>query len=338
MSNAKRQYAAVDIAKYVSALLVVAIHVFPFVEISQTFNTFFIATVCRLAVPFFFTCSGYFFFRTLRRNGPMQAKLMHYLKRIGILYLVWSVIYLPYTLWNFASEGFSIKFLFSYIRDFFLNGSYYHLWFLPALMIGMIIVCRIWKEKGIKTLIYVSLGLYFIGYLINVYAPIWESLPFISLVYGFFTKTIVTARDGFFFAPIFLALGLFISKTRRMPRKVSAIGFGVSFLLLVLEVTLYYFMGILRDLSCMFLMLVPCIWFLMNWLLTVDVPWKPVYKTMREDSTLIYVSHILFARILLMMLPNAHLVVYLATLACAQLFSSCVVYLKARWNWLKYLM
>lgn len=29
MSNAKRQYAAVDIAKYVSALLVVAIHVFP---------------------------------------------------------------------------------------------------------------------------------------------------------------------------------------------------------------------------------------------------------------------------------------------------------------------
>lgn len=97
-------------------------------------------------------------------------------------------------------------------------------------------------------------------------------------------------------------------------------------------------MGILRDLSSMFLMLVPCIWFLMNWLLTVDVPWKPVYKTMREDSTLIYVSHILFARILLMMLPNAHLVVYLATLACAQLFSSCVVYLKARWNWLKYLM
>ena len=33
-----KQYAAVDIAKYVSALLVVAIHTYPFLEISETFN------------------------------------------------------------------------------------------------------------------------------------------------------------------------------------------------------------------------------------------------------------------------------------------------------------
>lgn len=50
----KRQYASIDIARYVSALLVVCIHTFPFLEISETFNTYFIHTVCRLAVPFFF--------------------------------------------------------------------------------------------------------------------------------------------------------------------------------------------------------------------------------------------------------------------------------------------
>ena len=49
----KRQYASIDIARYVSALLVVCIHTFPFLEISETFNTYFIHTVCRLAVPFF---------------------------------------------------------------------------------------------------------------------------------------------------------------------------------------------------------------------------------------------------------------------------------------------
>lgn len=339
MQQTKRQYAAIDIAKYVSALLVVAIHVYPFVEISETFNTFFIAVICRLAVPFFFACSGYFFFKgTDSSLKGSRNKLFHYLKRIGILYLVWTVIYLPYTLWNYASEGFSIKFLFSYIRDFFLNGSYYHLWFLPALMLGMWIVWRLMKSKGLACTLQVALGLYFIGYLINVYAPVWESLPFISLVYGFFTKTIVTARDGIFFAPIFLALGALLARTKRIPNRTAGIGFLVCLVLLALEVTLYYFLGILQDLSCMFLMLVPAIWFLMSWLLTLKVPWKPAYKTMREDSTLIYVSHILFARILLLMLPNAHLVVYLGTLACAQLFSSCVVYLKDRWHWLQYLM
>ena len=60
----KRQYASIDIARYVSALLVVCIHTFPFLEISETFNTYWIHTVCRLAVPFFFTTSGFFFFRT----------------------------------------------------------------------------------------------------------------------------------------------------------------------------------------------------------------------------------------------------------------------------------
>ena len=59
----KRKYAAIDIAKYVSALLVVCIHTYPFYEISKTFNTFFMQTICRIAVPFFFTTSGFFFFR-----------------------------------------------------------------------------------------------------------------------------------------------------------------------------------------------------------------------------------------------------------------------------------
>lgn len=55
----KRKYAAIDIAKYVSALLVVCIHTYPFYEISETFNTFFMQTICRIAVPFFFTTSGF---------------------------------------------------------------------------------------------------------------------------------------------------------------------------------------------------------------------------------------------------------------------------------------
>ena len=38
----KKQYAAVDIAKYVSALLVVCIHTFPFIDINEMLNTLFV--------------------------------------------------------------------------------------------------------------------------------------------------------------------------------------------------------------------------------------------------------------------------------------------------------
>ncbi|WP_289765012.1 acyltransferase family protein, partial [Faecalibaculum rodentium] len=234
MAGTKRQYGAIDIARYVSALLVVAIHVYPFVDMSPVFNQYFIAIVCRLAVPFFFVVSGYFFFRKIRRSETEEnrEKLKDYLWRIGKIYLIWTVIYLPYTIWNYASAGFSWQSIFSWVRDFFLNGSYYHLWFLPAMMLGMVIVWFLYEKRGMMFTLKVSLGLYVVGYLINIYAPYWETLPYVSILYGFFQKTLVTARDGFFFAPMFLSLGLLLAKTRRVRARAAGTAFAISMVLL----------------------------------------------------------------------------------------------------------
>ena len=51
-----KNYTAIDIAKYVSALLVVCIHTFPLYDLSQTANMVWIQAVCRIAVPFFLCC------------------------------------------------------------------------------------------------------------------------------------------------------------------------------------------------------------------------------------------------------------------------------------------
>lgn len=326
----KKQFAAIDIARYVSALLVVCIHVYPFAGISETFNTYFIQTVCRLAVPFYFVVSGYFFFRKWGSEEENEEHFRHYEWRITKLYLIWSVIYVPYVIWNYASQGFSFLNIIAYVRDFFMAGSYYHLWFLPALIFGMLIVYTAYTKKGLGFTLKLSLVLYLMGYLINVYAPLWEKLPYVSVLYGFFTKTMVTARNGFFFGPMYLSLGLLLARTRRLRPQVSFSLFGVSFVLLALEVTLYIRLGIMYDLSCMFLMLVPATYFLVNGLLAVKMPYRQQYKIMRYDSLLIYTSHILFVRILFILFPDANLVVYFVTLALSQLFASLVVRGKER--------
>lgn len=120
----------------------------------------------------------------------------------------------------------------------------------------------------------------------------------------------MTARDGIFFGPIFVSLGLLLAKTGRLPSRTSLGGFVISFLLVVVEVLIYNVTGILRDLTSMYLFLVPAVYFLVNWLLTIKMPYKPIYKVLRNDSLLIYTSHILFAKILLALMPNAHIVVY----------------------------
>ncbi|MCF0259240.1 MAG: acyltransferase, partial [Erysipelotrichaceae bacterium] len=118
----------------------------------------------------------------------------------------------------------------------------------------------------------------------------------------------------------------------------SAIGFGISFLCLILEVTIYYSLGILTDSSCMFLCLVPCTWFLLQMVLRIKAPWKPIYAELRPDAILIVVSQILFARIFLLLLPDAHLVVYMLTLAFCQIFAGGVIRYRHRFAWLNYLM
>lgn len=315
----KKQYAVIDIAKYVSALLVVCVHTFPFLEMNETFNLYFIQIVCRLAVPFFFVVSAFFFFRKWSDDSQQnRAYLTKYLKRLLKLYLIWTVIYLPYTIWDYGQVGFSFSNIFGYIRDLFLNGSYYHLWFLPALMLATVLVCWMYSKKGLSFLLKTSLALYFIGYLINIYTPIWQDLPIISIFFGFFTKVFSTARNGIFFGPMYVAIGLLLAKTRRLPKKVNGIGFLVSYGLLVIEIWIYGKIGVLRDLSSMYLLLVPVSYFLVNLLLTIRLPYKPIYRSLRDDSLIIYTSHILFAKPLLILVPNAHLVVYFLTLAGAQ--------------------
>lgn len=337
-----RSYAAVDVAKYVGALLVVAIHTFPFVDFSESFNLFFISTICRLAVPMFFVCSGFFLFKKIRRGSGYEeenkAALLHFLKRLGILYLVWTVIYLPYTIWNFAANGFSFMVLIGWIRDVLLNGSYYHLWFLPALMLGGAIVYWLYTRKGLVFSLSVCMGLYLFGWLVNVFAPMWEALPVVSVVYGFLIRLLGTVRDGIFFAPIFVLIGLICAKLKSPNRQACAIGFAISFLCLILEVSLYAWIGVLTDKSCMFLSLIVCMYFLMHLLRQLTLRPSSVYRSLRQESTLIYVSHILFARLLLLFLPNMHFVVYLGTLACAQVFATFAVRERRQFPWLKWLM
>lgn len=329
----KKKYGAIDIAKYVSALLVVCIHTFPFYEVSVELNTYWIQTVCRLAVPFFFVSSAFFFFRKWDRQDDQanHEALAHYEKRLLKIYGIWTLIYLPYTIWDYAHANFHIYHIVSYIRDVLLNGSYYHLWFLPALMLSTWIVARLYQKKGMKRVLIVSALLYGVGYLINVYQPVWEAIPYVSFLFSFFTKILVTARNGIFFGPMFVAMGLLLAKTKRMKHSMAMLGWLVSFVALALEVTIYLRLGILRDLTSMYLMLVPAAFFMVNALLSSEMEYKERYMTLRHESLLIYTSHILFAKIFLVLWPDAHLVVYFLTLACAQGFASAVMLLRKQY-------
>ncbi len=71
------QYKSLDIAKFIAAFLIIAIHVDPV-------DNYAMRCLYSVAVPYFFMVSSFLFFRR-------KADFCKYARRIGALYLVWMV-------------------------------------------------------------------------------------------------------------------------------------------------------------------------------------------------------------------------------------------------------
>ena len=125
-----------------AALLVVAIHTGPLLSVSPLANDLLTDIWGRIAVPFFFAVSGWFLVPRLRREGA--AALGPFLKKTLLLYLLSALLYLPLNLYNhtLADSGASL------LRDIFFNGTFYHLWYFPALALGACIVFVLVRGLG----------------------------------------------------------------------------------------------------------------------------------------------------------------------------------------------
>ena len=68
------------------------------------------------------------------RHNCSTAFLWH----IGRLYIVWSLLYFPLNLYEMQLRGEDVMYgLLNYVRNFFLTGSYWQLWFLNGLWVSV---------------------------------------------------------------------------------------------------------------------------------------------------------------------------------------------------------
>lgn len=169
--------------RVICAYLVVAIHTHPFEDINIKIG--FIATqvIPRIAVPFFFTVSGYFYYRHLEKYSHA---FRNYTKRLLMSYCVWSSIYFVLNLIELLNNGiFSFKGFFAdcIIRFLFL-GSYYHLWYFPAIFICVWIMTVFYRLNKLKLISIISILLYFLGVLGCSYNEIAVKIPVVSRLFS----------------------------------------------------------------------------------------------------------------------------------------------------------
>lgn len=226
---------AVDYLKFIFVFCIVSIHLPLFESVNKDLSFWFNQVVCRLAVPFFFLCSGFF----AAGKTEDRLKFSAYLKRLVILYLFYTALFLPQIVYLAmqSDRSFGAEVL-EFIRDFFLVGSYGPLWFYPALIGAMVLlwlltsVCKL--RRG--ALLAVASVLYALGVCGNTYQAFFLGLPGVGSVLNGYLTVFETTRNGLFFGLFFLSVGYCLRKpARSVPKKVSLPLFVLGFLLMFLE-------------------------------------------------------------------------------------------------------
>lgn len=201
----KEKYAGITLCYCFFSLCVVLLHCGHLAE--NPYLHFFLKSIlCRFAVPFFLISTGYFYTKQQHEKKDYQKR---YRKKQWKSYLFWSAIYLPLGFLFIQSQHLS-PFLYPVATLFalFYLGTYYHLWYFPALLFGLKWNEWLLKHLKIPLVLLINGGLFTLGTL-ETYSAFFQQFSWFSL-YERYESFFYTTRNGLFFTPIFLLLSYLI--------------------------------------------------------------------------------------------------------------------------------
>lgn len=268
-----RTLSGIEYFRLAAAFLVVAIHCSPLTTYSETADFILTRAVARVAVPFFFMVTGFF---VLGR----PEKLRRFLKRTALLYLACILLYLPLNLYSGALSGLTPV---GALRELLFEGTFYHLWYFPAVLLGAAIASLLMRTRAGLA---IAAALYVLGLLGDSYWGLISGVPWLSDVYEVIFSLAGYTRNGLFFAPLFLLLGARL-RGREASGKGEAAGLGAALALVLCEALLLRHLGWQRH-DSMYVFLPAVMYFLFSLLLA---PRGEATGWLSPFSMLVYVLH-----------------------------------------------
>ena len=263
---------ALDWFRLLAAFLVVCNHTSPLDSFAPGADFWLTRVLARVAVPFFFMVSGYFL---SKRNWANTGK---FLKKTALVYALAVVLYLPL---NWYNGGFASPL--QWLQKLLLDGTLYHLWYFPAVLLG-VVIARGLARLGLPAALAAALLLYLIGLGGDSYYGLTAQLPALDALYGGLFRLCSYTRNGLFLAPLFLLLG---AAGVRLGRGISALGTLLSLAGMSLEAFWLRAQGWPRH-DSMYLFLPLTMLFLFSLLLNGG---RGQDRTARRLSLLIYLLH-----------------------------------------------
>ena len=277
------QYQNLDLFRFLSSIIIIVLHARPFFTVSYEIDMAINNIIGRICVPFFFFISGYF---AAKQEQKKPDYIRSYIRSMIPVYLLWSAVYLPWSLSLAAPYIQQVSGLLctiglpTAIQNLLLlllvplavivallySGVYYHLWYFPALLLSMLVL-RWWKRKySLRVLLTVSFVLLLFGATETYYGFCGQ---FFQSLLHYYYAVFFTTRNFLFFALFYVTLGYWMGKQEQP-------AFSLCFLKLLLSIAALVGEGLLLQTtqrldSNILLACVPLVYYLFSCLLYTNI-------------------------------------------------------------------
>lgn len=317
-----KEFSYVDYMKLLMACFVIGIHTSLSSACQNEFHTKIINLLFAIAVPYFFICSGFFLFKN---NGKVDIhhRMIQYAKGITSMYIIWTLIYLPITIYSYHADGLSLRQgVLTFIRGFLFIGEHSYswpLWYLLALITAVaLIYCM--RQLHFKPLSIAIVGftMFLLGHCINYLHA--NALDFMGTkrIIDLYFKIFQNTRNGLFIGLFYVSLGLMIAHFGRIKNPM------VNICLIIIGSCLAY---------QSFLIGMPLLVFALFSLTLSESKSSKGAVTCRRISTIFYFTHmLLIAPVYINKLQLAPWLLYIIVISILFVFSLFILkYKETRW-------
>lgn len=291
-------FGMVDLVKFICAILIVSAHyitenadgrVIPLVEYGVSLYV--------IVVPFFFCCAGYFLFKKIFSNIENPKKDIYcYCKRILIMYVGWSIVYVAFKITTWIRFGVAIKEVGLYFVNALFYSTYKTIWYLPALVIGVLMTYYLINWCGIKKTFVIAVIFYIIGTLGVSYSFLISGNMVLEEILSKYNMVFVSTRNGVFNGFPYVFLGAYIAKNRteqtnklRYDFFMTCI-FSICFIVEALLIKLKFHS---INVNTLFFLL-PFTYFFFEFCLDVPLSTNATLKWVRKMSTTVFLCQRLY--------------------------------------------
>ena len=165
-----KELPSVDLVKLIGSILIFAMHCRALSDYGRA--QYALELSARFAVPFFFVSSAYFLFRRGANGSISRSTLVAYLKRIGLLYLLWLVFNLPsvYVLRVRGKDLSQLSVWLVLLKDSLLSSTFVGSWYLLSSLFSAVFIYLLCKKMKTTSAAIISFFIYLLCVASSVYS------------------------------------------------------------------------------------------------------------------------------------------------------------------------